>query len=403
MKKSNKIIYQDFIPRDKLNSKGRKKIEKLIKRINKDLDISDNFFHSLSKKFKFNFVNHELQKYKKFKNVFIIGMGGSILGSEAIYRFLNEKIKKKFIFVDNIDEIKLKKINNKYNFNNSLFIIISKSGSTIETISNSLAMHVLKKNNRNVIVITEKNNPLYLTAKKMKLHVVEHKDYIGGRYSVLSEVGMVPSMLMGLNIKKIRKNLLFPLRKRNISILIRNIYRLSAFLKNKKINSLIFCNFVPELDKFLNWCQQLIAESLGKKKMGLLPFISNFPKDNHSLLQLYLDGPKDKIFYIFDIKDKNCINNLINPKIFGNEFHYLKKTNLAKIKNAQKKAFISILKRKKIPFREIIIQDKSEESIGELFALFMLETVLVGKNNNINPFNQPAVEELKKNTKKFLF
>ena len=94
MKKSNKIIYQDFIPRDKLNSKGRKKIEKLIKRINKDLDISDNFFHSLSKKFKFNFVNHELQKYKKFKNVFIIGMGGSILGSEAIYRFLNEKIKK---------------------------------------------------------------------------------------------------------------------------------------------------------------------------------------------------------------------------------------------------------------------------------------------------------------------
>ena len=111
-------------------------------------------------------------------------------------------------------------------------------------------MHVLKKNNRNVIVITEKNNPLYLTAKKMKLHVVEHKDYIGGRYSVLSEVGMVPSMLMGLNIKKIRKKFTFPLRKRNISILIRNIYRLSAFLKNKKINSLIFCNFVPELDKF---------------------------------------------------------------------------------------------------------------------------------------------------------
>ena len=71
--------------------------------------------------------------------------------------------------------------------------------------------------------------------------------------------------------------------------------------------------------------------------MGLLPFISNFPKDNHSLLQLYLDGPKDKIFYIFDIKDKNCINNLINPKIFGNEFHYLKKTNLAKKSKTPKK------------------------------------------------------------------
>ena len=114
-----------------------------------------------------------------------------------------------------------------------------------------------------------------------------------------------------------------------------------------------------------------------------MPVISPAPKDHHSLLQLYLDGPRDKIFYIFSLDSK------YNHSLF-------------KIKLAQKNAFLSILKKNKIPYREFNIRNSSEEVIGELFAYFMLETSIVGKTININPFNQPAVEQVKNNTKKIL-
>ena len=112
-----------------------------------------------------------------------------------------------------------------------------------------------------------------------------------------------------------------------------------------------------------------------------MPVVSPAPKDHHSLLQLYLDGPRDKIFYIFSLDSKY-------------------NDSLSKIKLAQKNAFLSILKKNKIPYREFKIRNFSEEVIGELFAYFMLETSIVGKTININPFNQPAVEQVKIHTKK---
>ena len=154
------------------------------------------------------------------------------------------------------------------------------------------------------------------------------------------------------------------------------------------------------MDKFLFWCQQLIAESLGKKGKGFFPVISPAPKDHHSLLQLYLDGPKNKIFYIFSIKQKSkekiLLKKILNIK------NFLDKKKLSTIKDAQKDALIQALKRNNIPFREFLIKTKNEETLGKLFSYFILETVIIGKLVKINPFNQPAVEEVKTITKKLL-
>ena len=143
-----------------------------------------------------------------------------------------------------------------------------------------------------------------------------------------------------------------------------------------------------------------MAESLGKKKNGFIPVISNAPKDHHSLLQLYLDGPKDKIFYIFSSKEKRKIK--INSNFLEKKMQHLNKKSYENIKLSQKNAFLKTLKEKKIPFREIIIKKFDENTIGELFFLFIFETIVLGKIMKINPFDQPAVERVKILTKKNL-
>ena len=403
--KNQKIIYKNNIQKKylklSLNKKLNKKYSDVLKNIITNLDTNKDAFHSLSNKFKFNFKKKDLHKFKKFQTVVVIGMGGSILGSETLYFFLKDKIKKKFLFFDDIHEDELKKFKTKHDLKKVLFIAISKSGSTIETLSNLLSLKIIKKNSKNIILISEKfNNPLYLLSQKLKLHHIEHKNYIGGRYSVLSEVGMVPAYLMGLNIKRIRQNLLNHFKTKNKKFLKESSITLTNLLINNKFKDLVLFNYAPKLDKFLYWNQQLIAESLGKKGKGFLPLISTAPKDHHSLLQLYLDGPRDKIFYIFSEERAN--SKKIKIKRFDKRIDFLQNKSLQQVKNAQKNAFIQALKKNSIPFREFKIKNFSENTLGEFFSYFMLETAIIGKLANIDPFNQPAVQKVKIDTKKLL-
>ena len=159
-------------------------------------------------------------------------------------------------------------------------------------------------------------------------------------------------------------------------------------------------NYAPEVNDFLYWCQQLIAESLGKKGRGMLPVVSPSPRDHHSLMQLYLDGPKNKLFYVFSSKTNQKMK--IKKNIFGKSFSYAENKDFSKVKDAQKKALIQILKKKNIPYQEVIIKKNNEETLGELFSYFITETILVGNLTGINPFDQPAVEQVKVLTKKYL-
>ena len=324
-------------------------------------------------------------------------MGGSILGSKAIYSFLKHKIEKKFIFIDNLDQGYLWKIKKENNLNRSLFLIISKSGNTTETITNSSFFRSFLKKNNSIVISEDKDNALRNFAKKKDIYFVRHHPNIGGRYSVFSDVGMLPVYFMGLKPERFKNNI--PNLLNNKKLLSNNMKKI-AKINDKKIKVLVLFNYVPELNSFMFWCQQLLAESLGKNRKGFIPVISNAPKDHHSLLQLYLDGPKDKVFYIFSSRDKKKLK--INSKIFGKKVKFLNKKKYENVKLSQKNAFITALKEKKIPFKEIIIKKFDENTIGKLFFLFIFETMVLSRISRVNPFDQPAVERVKILTKKFL-
>ena len=402
MKKSNLRLINS-IPNKYLNKNKKnfflKKVDRIFSEILSNIENPSRTENVLNKDFKFNFHFNNLKKFKKFKTIALIGMGGSILGSEAVKNFLEEKVKKKIYFFNDLDQKKILDIKKKVNLNKVLFIVISKSGNTVETLSNLFSLNIIKKKTNNLIVISEKkNNSLYNLTKQFQIFYIEHKPHIGGRYSVLSEVGIIPAYLMGINIFKLRSEI-DGFIKKNQSFLKNSAVKLSCLLTSKKFNNLIFLNYSSKIEKFLFWCQQLIAESLGKKNLGFLPVISSVPKDHHSLLQLYLDGPKDKIFNIFSLKEKLKVK--INTKKYKLN-NILNNKYINKVKDAQKNALIRAFKEKKIPYREINVDINNEEALGKLFAYFIVETILIAKLTNLNPFDQPAVEKVKIYTKKIL-
>ena len=352
----------------------------------------DKFFQSLSNRYIYSFSKKKILKYKKFNNFNIVGIGGSSLGIEAIYNFLSFKIKKKIYFYNNIDSNKFlekKKIK-------SLNIIISKSGNTLETISN---FNILNNKKNNLFISEKSNNYLRKLANKLKCEVLEHRNYIAGRYSVLSEVGMLPSILMGLKEEKFKNFDNLIRNKKFIEGLVDSITSTIFYVKNKKFNSIIL-NYDQRSQELFKWYQQLLAESLGKKSKGLLPIVSTMPKDNHSLMQLYLDGPKNSFYTFFDVIEKKSPK--INNSLILNSHNYLKNKSLLDIKTAQKKATQNVFKNKKIPFRSFDVLNRSENSLGEIFTFFMLETILLGHALKVNPFDQPSVELIKIETNKIL-
>jgi glucose-6-phosphate isomerase len=229
--------------------------------------------------------------------------------------------------------------------------------------------------------------------------VVSHNNFIGGRYSVLSEVGMLPAELMGLNSKNFRQLNNLVKNKAFMNALVFNVGATISFLKAKKFNSVVI-NYDAQSSNLFNWYQQLVAESLGKNKIGLLPVISLMPKDNHSVMQLYLDGFKNNFFTFFYVKENNS-QKIINSEILQ-EKSFLKNRDTNEIIYAQKKATENIFRKKNIPFRSFEINKRDEKTLGELFCFFILETILIGKALKINPYDQPAVELIKNETKKIL-
>lgn len=368
-----------------------KKNKKIKLELNKILTSKNEVINSLKKEFRLNYDLKNLKINKKF-NLRIIGIGGSILGAKAIFSFLSNTIKKKISFIDNLEIDNLKQT--KKNFTN---LIISKSGNTLETIVNSNLL--IKKNDQNIFLTEQKENYLNLLAQKLKSEVISHNNFIGGRYSVLSETGMLPAELMGLDVSQF-KQLNSLVRNPNfLRALVNNVSSTLYFLKKKKFNSIII-NYDPKSEDLLKWYQQLIAESLGKNNQGILPIISNMPKDNHSVMQLFLDGFKNNFFTFF------FVNELRSPKINSNSIllshKFLKNKNLNQILFAQKVATEQVFKEKNIPFRSFQVMKRDEKSLGELFCFFILETILLAKMLKINPYDQPAVELIKIETKKKL-
>ncbi len=384
------IKFKNFI------RKKNPKTNKILRNIIKDKALLEKYplLNSLTKKFQYSYKKKNIKSFKSYSKVNLIGMGGSIIGAESIYNFLKHKVNKKFFFYNNLQFKNIPKTNEK-----NINLVISKSGNTLETVSNFNLLLQKQKKNKNVILCEKKNNFLSLLAKKLKAEIFEHKNYIGGRYSVLSETGMLPAELMGLNEKKFKRLNYLIKNKYFINTLIENVISIISYIKQGKTNSVIL-NYDEKSDNLFKWYQQLTAESLGKNGKGIFPIVSSMPKDNHSLLQLYLDGPKNNFYTFFSVREKNS-QKLNNSNLFE-KYSILKNKNIYKVLDSQKKATENVFRRKKIPFRSFEIINRSEETLGELFCFFILETILLGYLLKVNPFNQPKVELIKSETKKIL-
>ena len=383
---SKKINITSFNLKKKNDNKIKKILFKILQKKNQNYKIIDTF----SNNYQYSYNKKKISKFKKYKTISIFGLGGSSLCIKAIYDFLRFKIKKKAYFYDNLDVVIPKIIRNR-----NLDIVISKSGSTLETIVNQNIF----SNSKKLFITENKKSYLMDLALKLKSDIVEHRNFVGGRYSVLSEVGMLPAELLGLKSEKFKRFDNLIKNKSFLRTLINNVDMMYKFYLSGKTNSVIL-NFDKDSVSLLEWYQQLLSESLGKKGKGFFPIISNLPKDNHSLMQLYLDGNKNNFFTIFDsinykapkIKNKNLLSS----------YNFLKNKNIKTVMNAQKDAVKRVFKKQGLKFRNFEILKKDEESLGIIFTYFMLETILLGKLMRLNPFDQPAVESIKKETRRIL-
>ena len=399
---SKNIFYNNFLFKSQKFYNNLKKTKKIFNSF--QLDIKNFEIPTLkcyTKDYTFDFSAKTIKKFSKYKNIVVVGMGGSILGTKSIYSFLKKKVKKEVFFFDNLDENLHSQFNKIKILKNSCFIIVSKSGNTLETIANLSVFFSRPLLKNKLIFITEmKDSILNDLANKFNAEIIEHKDFIGGRYSVLSEAGMFPAALMGLNINKFR-NLEKLIKNKNfVSSLIKNVANIYTLNTYGKKNSVIL-NYDSDLNDLGYWYQQLVAESLGKEGKGITPILSTAPKDHHSVLQLYLDGPKDKFFTFFS-SSHEVKKHKVSGKIIPNSMKFIKNKKLGYIINAQCEATKNIFKLKNIPYRHFLFNKSNEEELGMIFTFFVLETILLARLMNINPFDQPAVEQVKIETNKIL-
>jgi len=377
---TNSIKFKNFNQPNRFEKKLKQILQNL-------LSNQDEIIKSLGKTYSNNYNIKKLKKFIGGSDIRLIGIGGSSLGAQSIYKFLGDRVKKKFSFFDNLNP------KQKYNKNKATNLIISKSGNTLETISN--ANILINKNDKNIFLTENKSSYLFNLAQKLKAEIIYHNNFIGGRYSILSEVGMLPAELMGFNPKKFKQLNNLIKNKKFLNMLIKNTGSILNFVKKKKFNSIIL-NYDDKADCFFKWYQQLVAESLGKKSNGVLPIISSMPKDNHSMMQLYLDGFKNNFFTFFYCKEKKS-NKFDKEKLLSSH-KYLGSHSIDGVILKQKIATENVFRKKKIPFRSFELNLRNEKTMGEMFCFFILETILLGRALNVNPFDQPSVELIKRET-----
>jgi glucose-6-phosphate isomerase len=357
-------------------------------------------------------TTQETLKFSHDKESFVIfGTGGSNLGAKALINLKQGKEKKKIIFCDNIDPIKFKNIIDKIDIVKTGFIIISKSGSTPETLSQfgSLIELCDQKNIskiffKNSLIITEdKNSPLFAISNAHQCKILIHEANIGGRYSVFSNVGMVPSIIAGLNVKLIHDGALDIISKGDDYSQYFKIAQYFRFQRmNPNLSNNIIFTYSDALYNFGKWYLQLWAESIGKNGRGITPIHAIGTTDQHSQLQLYLDGPRDKFFNFITTDHVGKGLKIHNKTMINYDIKYLNNKTMGDLMQAEQQATIDTFKLNNFSMREICIPVIDEFSMGQIMASSIIETIATCIYFGANPFDQPAVEQGKKLTKKYL-
>jgi len=339
-------------------------------------------------------------KIIKKKYQLVVGMGGSSAGAKAI----NMRIEGNIFFLDNYDPTYLQNFFKDYNIKDFTIYVISKSGSTFETLAicNLIFQHLLTISTieeiiKHVIIITEESKSLLSDfAKKNNLQVIHHNKKIGGRFSVFSETAMILFDFDSDTISNSAQSIVLKLTGNNLEDDTNPVVNAAVILTLQErygINYNINLLYDYTLKNYSYWFHQLFAESLGKNEKALTPMTSICPKDHHSLMQLFIDGSKNKLFNIYQpllIEDSLKFSPLGLGRV--------ETVTPNKLLESQYLSVIKTFKNLKIPHRLVTSTGDKISNIFELFSYNILETVVLGYAQNLNPYDQPAVEQIKANT-----
>ncbi|MDY6821592.1 MAG: glucose-6-phosphate isomerase [Deferribacterota bacterium] len=370
----------------------------------------------------FNF--DEVKKFSKsitgkFNDLIVVGIGGSSLGFEAIANALLPYGHNSLSFAerggyprvwiaDNVDPHKSYWIAKNCLPQDTLLCVITKSGTTVETISNFLYLYNWMKEdvndiNEHIVVVTDNNdNPLRKYAVERGIKTFDIPSNVGGRYSVLSVVGMLPSFIVGLDIDAFLEG-----AKKIVESNYEQVLCLAAIYSyyiDKKYNINVMMPYTTRLKGFSNWFCQLWAESLGKKydlgnnvvNFGTTPYSSVGANDQHSLVQLFKEGPKDKLTTFIEVDNHDLDIDIKDSLI--EDFNFLKDKKLGSLINIELKATEVSLRSEDKPTIKLVLENIDESSLGQLFMLYQYVVAVIGLTYNINPFDQPGVEEGKQYT-----
>ncbi len=361
------------------------------------------------------------QIQSQFTDVVVLGTGGSTLGAQALVSLtgngskLNDKCPT-LHFPDNLSPHTMDRLLKEIELERTHFLVISKSGSTAETLAQFFVCLVAVKKVVSAsqlkkyftIIVQAGNNPLHNLATKLKFPILNHPANIGGRYSVFSIVGLLPAMLVGMNVSEIRhaaaeyvQELFNSEDISNNPVVVGACF--SYVLKQTKNVGISFMMpYHSQLIEFSRWYQQLWAESIGKDGKGLSPVRAVGPLDQHSQLQLLLDGPEDKFVTVITENVKGAGLSIKVPVEADADLDYLNNKTIGDLVHAEASSTLDILIQSCRPVRHIAFDNINAYSMGELMAHFMLETVLTAYLFDVNPYDQPAVEKGKMLTKKYM-
>lgn len=359
-------------------------------------------------------VKNVYNKFKDKKYFAQVGIGGSALGPQMLVDSLQKDFSKTFLFLDNIDSDYIKEqLNRISNPHEALFYIVSKSGGTAETIAIfSILMTWLKSHNidesefKNYFILCTDpvKGDLRELATEMSFESLEVPSNIGGRFSVLSAVGLLPAMFAGIDISKLydgANNLKPQLLLEDIdhNPLLQTASRLHYLMSEKGINQTVIMPYSSKLKTLAFWFVQLWAESLGKIKdskipthVGFTPIPAYGATDQHSQVQLFMEGPKDKCIIFIEVKNKSNDFSL-DSSIDKGPFKKLQKFSLNNLMEAELNGTLQALQENERELIHLTISENNEENLGALILFFESLTALMGHYLKIDPFNQPGVEK----------
>jgi glucose-6-phosphate isomerase len=333
--------------------------------------------------------------------IVVIGIGGSSLGVEALYNFLNPKMEyeKDLLFLDTTDPIQLANQLEKIDLSSSMFFAISKSGTTVETIAILKYLDsILHFSRDNLVVITDKDSPLQKFGESRNLKIFNIPSDVGGRYSVLSPAGLLPLISIGADVEELLRGAR-DIKRKFLSGGCENLLQKASFLaKNvEKFNTNVIFSYSNSLRSFNDWYMQLWGESLGKNNIGLTPIGLIGPRDQHSFLQLLMEGQKNKTVSFIQIEEMGTGLSIPNsPLPHLEKLNILNGIEFINLINLQADSTKESLQNIGVPVDTITLESISERSIGGLIFYFEILTTLVAHEIKVNPFGQNGVEEGKK-------